>query len=59
MKQVFFVVPSKNITPELKRYDVARCVGKDGQYQLTAYKHLPLQEAEAKAHELNMEYNNL
>lgn len=57
MKQIFFVEPSRDIAPELKLYDVVRRVGTEGQYQLTAYRHLAEQEAEAKAHELNVEYN--
>lgn len=59
MKRVFFVEPSGDIAPELELYDVVRWVGNEGQYQLTAYRHLPKQEAETKAHELNVEYNQL
>ena len=59
MKRVFFVESSDDIAPELELYDVVRRVGNEGQYQLTAYRHLPKQEADAKAHELNVEYNKL
>ena len=57
MKQVFFAEPSRDIAPELKRYDVVRYNANEGKFQPTAYKHLLQKDAEEKAHELNVEYN--
>ncbi len=59
MKKVFFVQPMVDDLHSRELYEVVRLNPQNQQYQKTAYHHLSRQGAEAKAEELNREYNDL